>query len=629
MVQLIDNIVHRKKDKKKATKEKSEQGIQPISQVARDSSLGEAFQRLQEEDDPSLSDESSRPSSDESASPSDSESKHSSDSGSSASSSHSLLLSGSHRRLRRHRSKKRKSNKKKSKRHLKRSLIKPTPPAKYNGSADLQAFMQFMNHGTAYVKYGYVEKERRVMVLSEFLTGRAYTFYTRKVSRRPEKWDLSRFFTALYNDSFPIDFRNRQRKKLTSFTQGRLSVKDYVAELNELFTIVGSTSKRERMVKLFNRFKPSIKKSLYHAKLNPETSKWKHIVTEAGFCEMAESVNFDNDGYNQDNSRTSRYNKHEHQSDRHRRDGKDFQCRDEHHDRGSEGNRPNKNQSRTPTGRHTNTTPGFSSVRGNPSDNRSSGHQNAKAGPSKQRKNDDPSLRKPRLSKQEEDELRAANKCFICKESGHFSRNCPHAKSAKSSNPGKPPGLSTYSIRPDLKETERLREASLGGTTQGLTVSMMHFFDSLYGNGPESSEDEDRSSLPDLQSVSDSSEEETDTESEVDSLPDLQTVSDSRDDGDNSSEGPDDSDDDSDALNEYYDAFYSEDSDDAPEVQDSDSDDTLAEAQEMVPEPDHNSEDNYLEEVVLAPPLDLRALELYSVEVSDIELWMSLLDDRE
>ncbi|KAG5633751.1 hypothetical protein H0H81_006813, partial [Sphagnurus paluster] len=158
---------------------------------------------------------------------------------------------------------------------------------------------------------------------------------------------------------------------------------------------------------------------------------------------------------------------------------------------------------------------------------------------------------------------------------------------------------------------------------------MMHFFDSLYGNGPESSEDEDRSSLPDLQSVSDSSEEETDTESEVDSLPDLQTVSDSRDDGDNSSEGPDDSDDDSDALNEYYDAFYSEDSDDAPEVQDSDSDDTLAEAQEMVPEPDHNSEDDYLEEVVLAPPLGLRAPELYSVEVSDVELWMSLLDDRE
>ncbi|KAG5633520.1 hypothetical protein H0H81_007136, partial [Sphagnurus paluster] len=109
MVQLIDNIVHRKKDKKKATKEKSGRGIQPISQVAGDSSLGKAFQRLQEEDDPSSSDESSRPSLDESDSPSDSESEHSSDSGSLASSSHSSLSSGSHCRLHRHRSKKRKS----------------------------------------------------------------------------------------------------------------------------------------------------------------------------------------------------------------------------------------------------------------------------------------------------------------------------------------------------------------------------------------------------------------------------------------------------------------------------------------------------------------------------------------
>lgn len=56
---------------------------------------------------------------------------------------------------------KRKHCHQKSKRHSnkKKSLIKPTLPDKYSGAADLQAFHCFLTQGTAYVKYGYIEKK--------------------------------------------------------------------------------------------------------------------------------------------------------------------------------------------------------------------------------------------------------------------------------------------------------------------------------------------------------------------------------------------------------------------------------------------------------------------------------------
>ena len=54
------------------------------------------------------------------------------------------------------------------------------------------------------------------------------------------------------------------------------------------------------------------------------------------------------------------------------------------------------------------------------------------------------------LTKQEEAEYRAQDKCFNCRQPGHMARNCAKGKLASSSNPGKPPGLKSYSVKVDL-----------------------------------------------------------------------------------------------------------------------------------------------------------------------------------
>ena len=67
----------------------------------------------------------------------------------------------------------------------------------------------------------------------------------------------------------------------------------------------------------------------------------------------------------------------------------------------------------------------------------------------------------PKLSDKEKAELLASGSCFHCKKTGHMSRNCPQGNTVKSSsNNGKPPGLTNYSIElePDLIDAEEALE---------------------------------------------------------------------------------------------------------------------------------------------------------------------------
>jgi hypothetical protein len=91
--------------------------------------------------------------------------------------------------------KKQKNNKKskkyrkhKGKKHTKKSLLKPIPPDKYDRAPETQLFHKFMTQLMAYLEDGNVPKPRHVYILSNFLTDKAYTFYTRNVSRDPKRW---------------------------------------------------------------------------------------------------------------------------------------------------------------------------------------------------------------------------------------------------------------------------------------------------------------------------------------------------------------------------------------------------------------------------------------------------------
>ncbi|KAJ7083433.1 hypothetical protein C8R44DRAFT_652063, partial [Mycena epipterygia] len=78
--------------------------------------------------------------------------------------------------------------------------------------------------------------------------------------------------------------------------------------------------------------------------------------------------------------------------------------------------------------------------------------------------------------------------CFNCNEPGHLARNCPKTNNVSSKIKGKPPGMSTYSVR----------------ETQPSDGSVSDSVPSLQSVSESSSESSDEDP-PDLQAVSDSS----------------------------------------------------------------------------------------------------------------------------
>ncbi|TFK17111.1 hypothetical protein FA15DRAFT_549776, partial [Coprinopsis marcescibilis] len=155
--------------------------------------------------------------------------------------------------------------------------LKPIPPEKYDGTPDAQMFHRFATMVTTYLEDGKVPVKRHVLIISQYLTGEAYNYFVREFSFKQKTWSANRFLKGLFNYCFPVDFRDKQRAKLRRCFQNNKSVKQYVSELNELFTTIGFTDKRERVSKLWHGLRPSIQKALWKDKLHPDTAKWKHV----------------------------------------------------------------------------------------------------------------------------------------------------------------------------------------------------------------------------------------------------------------------------------------------------------------------------------------------------------------
>ncbi|KAJ3899345.1 hypothetical protein F5879DRAFT_811069, partial [Lentinula edodes] len=156
-------------------------------------------------------------------------------------------------------------------------ILKPDPPEDYDGATDVGSYIKFVTEGTAYVRDGRVPKNRRVLKLSKYLTGKAYQFYLTTVANSPFDWRLKKFFTELYNYCFPLTFRMDQRKKLKRCFQNGKPVRDHLSELNEFFNTIGMIDEREKVHKLWSSLDKKIQKGLWSEKLNPEFSSYKEI----------------------------------------------------------------------------------------------------------------------------------------------------------------------------------------------------------------------------------------------------------------------------------------------------------------------------------------------------------------
>ncbi|KAG6816165.1 hypothetical protein H0H87_008177, partial [Tephrocybe sp. NHM501043] len=201
----------------KSKKAKGNKDLDPAGQITKDSALGIAFRNMRKGSDPSDNSESS--SSDSSSSsdlPESVQGNGDSNPESDFSGNSSLSSLNKAQKSIKHRNAKKHCKNKKAK-----SLIKPTLPPRYNRTQDVDKFTQFITIGSAYCQYGKVKSEQQVMVLSQYLDGKAWKFYSRNMAKTPAAWTLDAFFTKLFNEIFPVNFREKQCQKLKDYGQGK------------------------------------------------------------------------------------------------------------------------------------------------------------------------------------------------------------------------------------------------------------------------------------------------------------------------------------------------------------------------------------------------------------------------
>lgn len=172
-------------------------------------------------------------------------------------------------------------------------LVPPITPNPYDGCANRRLFERFVFEGTTYVHSARYPLTAQVQALSYFISGRAYDFFQREVSRACASWSLPDFFAELYNYCFPAEFRGEQLQIARRVLQGNVSVATYARGLEALYTLSGpgpgrGKGLRARVRKLWSGLRPELQDALWRERFDPDTATWEEVVAHAGAAERAE-----------------------------------------------------------------------------------------------------------------------------------------------------------------------------------------------------------------------------------------------------------------------------------------------------------------------------------------------------
>ncbi|KAI9068657.1 hypothetical protein FKP32DRAFT_1561275, partial [Trametes sanguinea] len=322
----------------------------------------------------------------------------------------------------------------------KKLVLKPREPTSYSGTASVQVFQKFALEAQTFLKGYNVPAQEHALTLSYYLSGKAWNFYVNAVMDRHEEWDVHRLLEGLFNHCFPMNHRQREREKLEAARQGNRTVKEFVHELTGYYSSMGYVPENLKVLKLWYGLDPRIQEKLWWAALTPETASWEDVRQAAELAEIARAASETVTSRSQSSTRNA-------SSSAHGTGTRDGQTRSP--DTRSRFNR--KGGSAGPSRQNDRTQ------RTSEKGARAPPHSGPTSTPRPAPRTQASQPRAP-LSEKERAELLAAGKCFVCKETGHLSRNCPTASRVSGNRKGGAPGLTSFNVELDLSEAERLRD---------------------------------------------------------------------------------------------------------------------------------------------------------------------------
>ncbi|QRV99116.1 Reverse transcriptase (RNA-dependent DNA polymerase) [Ceratobasidium sp. AG-Ba] len=253
------------------------------------------------------------------------------------------------------------------------------------------------------------------------------------VAPEPEKWDIDSVKMSLYTNFFPPDMKARLRRELKHAKQQPTEkFADYLRRLKRLQRRIGDIDDKGICLKLWDTVHRYLKIKWIEADVDPEDGNLELMTDLARRFEAAEEVRR-GVRIEADYVRVVQPAPARNEGRASHAHGQQVPPRTPSR-RQSTPAGPPRPQARSTAQTHTSSQPGSSKPQNRGSNSKPK-----------------PKLNRSKLSKEEKDELRAANKCYECKETGHVAKDCPTHNTAK-------PSTYTAALRPDFATIEKLRK---------------------------------------------------------------------------------------------------------------------------------------------------------------------------
>ncbi|KAG8734303.1 hypothetical protein FRC10_011771 [Ceratobasidium sp. 414] len=365
-------------------------------------------------DDNSQSSSSSSSQGTQSDSESDQSDSEPSDSSDGADGTHTRTISEKRKRQNaKNRDRYREKNKKLKKKVKKaqHANLKLKEPTAYRGQENYNEFELWDYEIEQWISGSGLSDRKAVRYLGTFLKDKAARWYMDFVAPNPERYTVDTIKIGLFAYCFPADLKAKLRREFKYARQGNQKFVDYLQQLWRLQRRIPDITDHQLCIKLWDTVQTYIKIKWIEAGLDAEVSELETLTSSAERYEAVEEVK----------RRAGE-----------RREYPKPRYTEQKGERRDEGRKEQPNAPRKPQNQ-----------------------PKPQAGPSRtpnRPRDKKPRTEKSKLSRDERNELRAAGKCFSCKETGHTIKDCPSRTTAK------PSGIYSAAVQYDYDLIERLRK---------------------------------------------------------------------------------------------------------------------------------------------------------------------------
>ncbi|KZV94417.1 hypothetical protein EXIGLDRAFT_708831 [Exidia glandulosa HHB12029] len=336
------------------------------------------------------------------------------------------------------------------------SQMKMKQPRVYDGRADLDLFDQWCYEVDTWKRLNGIKTKWIIPLLSSFLSDKASRWYMHNVVLSEENWTMRRFYDELFDHCFPSDFKLLLRKRFMRASQGNRDVREFARDLKVMSRRFPDVNERQLIQVLWDGAHKYLRIKWFEYGFNIDENTFDDLVSAAEQFEKAERARTGEDRNSKlperlTGPRTESTPKREFRP--WRRDGSTSRPRENNHQPAPTRRlfsnavtvRPQLQVNRA----------GFQRGQGRPNNGpvKKFGNRTGSGGT----RNDRPREGNV-LSKEEREKFSNEGKCFICREVGHFSRNCPSRFQAR-----KPGGIQLKSAQLGKSELMRVNALQLRG----------------------------------------------------------------------------------------------------------------------------------------------------------------------